>query len=66
MLEESSDEEEATVLLPPHTASSLQQKWSKFIQSHVKKFKSLTIWFPRLSGEGIVHVCCVLFCCSYY
>jgi hypothetical protein len=51
MLDEDSDEDVAGVPLPPRTSSSLQQKWSKFVQPHVTKFISLTIRFPRLSGE---------------
>jgi hypothetical protein len=51
MLEEDIDEDVAAVALPPRTTSSLQQKWFKFVQPHVTKFISLTVWFPRLSGE---------------
>jgi hypothetical protein len=51
MPDEDIDEDVAAVPLPPWTTSSLQQKWSKFVQPHVTKFISLTVQFPRLSGE---------------
>jgi hypothetical protein len=51
MLEEDSDKDVEAVAIPPWTTSSLQQKWSKFVQPHVTKFVSLTVWFPKLSGE---------------
>lgn len=47
-----SDEDGVVVVLPPRTASSLQQKWSKSIQPYVTKFIGLTERYPKLSGEG--------------
>ncbi len=44
------DEEE--VLIQPRTSSSLQQKWSKFVQPLVTKFHNLTQRYPLSSGEG--------------
>jgi hypothetical protein len=41
--------------LPPRSSSSLQQKWSKFIQPYVTKFIGLTNRYPKLSGEGNVN-----------
>lgn len=51
---QSSDEseDEVQVIVPPRTASSLQQKWSKFLLPLVSKFIGLTTRHPKLSGEG--------------
>jgi hypothetical protein len=49
---ESSEDEVEKQTLPPRTASSLQQKWSKFVQPLVTKFIGLTQRHPKRSGEG--------------
>jgi hypothetical protein len=49
---ESSEDEGEKQTLPPRTASSLQQKWSKFVQPLVTKFIGLTQRHPKRSGEG--------------
>ena len=47
------DEEDGVeVLIPVRTASSLQQKWLKFVQPLVTKFVALSIRHPKKSGEG--------------
>lgn len=43
--------------IPNRTASSLQQKWSKFILPLVTKFITLTYRHPKLSGEGMFLSC---------
>jgi len=49
---ESSEDEGEKQTIPPRTASSLQQKWSKFVQPLVTKFIGLTQRHPKRSGEG--------------
>jgi hypothetical protein len=49
---ESSEDEGEKQTLPPRTASSLQQKWTKFVQPLVTKFIGLTQSHPKQSGEG--------------
>jgi hypothetical protein len=46
------DDEDIQVIIPLQTASSLQQKWSKFVQPLVMKFITLTHRHPIKSGEG--------------
>jgi hypothetical protein len=48
------NDEDIQVIIPLWTASSLQQKWSKFVQPLVMKFITLTHRHPRKSGEGKV------------
>jgi hypothetical protein len=45
-------DEDIQVIIPVWTASSLQQKWSKFVQPLATKFITLTHRHPRKSGEG--------------
>jgi hypothetical protein len=54
----SSDEEDSSVevMIPVRTASSLQQKWSKFVLPLVTKFITLTSRYPIQSGEGKMNV----------
>ncbi len=54
----SSDEDDnSECVVPPRTASSLQQKWSKSVLPLVTKFISLTNRFPMESGEGKLSLC---------
>jgi hypothetical protein len=58
----SNDDNEIEVVIPARTASSLQQKRSKFIQPLVMKFKALTHKHPKRSGEdklyfSLHHLC---------
>jgi hypothetical protein len=56
----SSDEDgNSECVLPPRTASSLQQKWSKSVLPLVTKFISLTNRFPMESDEGKLSHCIV-------
>ena len=48
----SDSEDEVQVVLTAHSASSLQQKWSKIVLPIVTKFIGLTTRHPKLSGEG--------------
>jgi hypothetical protein len=48
----SDEEDDEECVVPPRTASSLQQKWSKSVLPLVTKFISLTNRYPMQSGEG--------------
>jgi hypothetical protein len=66
------DDEEIQVIIPVWTASSFQQKWSKFVQPLVTKFITLLHRHPRKSGEGklpssvILVLCILLFTIFFY
>jgi hypothetical protein len=51
-LSSNDEEEDVDIVIPQRTASSLQQKWSKFVLPLVTKFVNLTHRYPMKSGEG--------------
>jgi hypothetical protein len=61
----SDSEDEVEIIVPARTASSLQQKWSKFVMPYVTKFIGLTTRHPKLSGEGksLCFPSCFSICC---
>ncbi len=56
----SNEEDDISVVVPRRTASSLHQKWSKFVMPLVTKFISLTHRYPIQSGEGEFYCACVI------
>ncbi len=63
----SNSEDEVEIIVPACTASSLQQKWSKFVMPYVTKLIVLTTRHPKLSCEGksscffsCFSICCYL------
>jgi hypothetical protein len=58
------DEDVCGVVVTPRTASSLQQKWSKFVLPLVTKFVIITVKNPKRSG--VCHVLMFLFFHSIY
>jgi hypothetical protein len=50
------DDEEIHAIIPVRTASSLQQKWSKFVQPLVTKFVTLTNRHPKKVGKVSCHL----------
>ena len=57
------DDDEAIIVIPCRSASSLQQKWSKFVQPLVTKFITCTHRNPKGSGEGEDECVLLLKCC---